>query len=350
MRKNTGEYHDEEDESMRKVVLEKPGVLHIIESDPPVAKPGQSLVELHMAGICGSDLAAYRGVSPLAHYPCVPGHELVVRVVDCPERPELRGRRCVVEPLVPCGVCRACRHGRYNCCTDLRVMGVHVDGGMQEIVAIGSRQLYPVPDTMSDEVAVLAEPASIAYRAVQRSAIEAGQVAVVLGAGPIGLLISHLLLRARGCRVLAVDIDPGRLEKAAGIGAVPAGGDPQEVVSAVRRATGGDMADVVFEATGSPDCTKMTTELVAHAGRIVLIGWNKGPVQVDTVTLMRKEADLLGSRNSNNAFPAVLRLLEDGVIDPADIISHRFDLEGTPSALAMLDSGKEPALKVIVKR
>jgi L-gulonate 5-dehydrogenase len=333
---------------VRSIVLEEPGNIRIRESEQPIPGPDEALVRLRLNGICGSDLAAYRGVSPMVSYPRVLGHELLVDVLESPGRPELGGRRAVVEPLIACGVCRACRLGRGNCCVDLKVMGVHVDGGLRDVVAVDARRLHPVPEGMPDEVAVLAEPLSIAYRAVQRSGIEAGQVAVVFGAGAIGLLISNLLVKARGCRALVVDIDPWRLEVAGSVGATPLRGEPEQISRAVERATGGEMAGVVFEATGNAACTRMTTDLVAHAGKIVLIGWNKGPVELDTVTLMRKEVDLLGSRNSVGAFPPVLRLLEDGILDPDTLVTHRFGIEETASALEVLDRGSEPALKILV--
>jgi threonine dehydrogenase-like Zn-dependent dehydrogenase len=203
---------------------------------------------------------------------------------------------------------------------------------------------------MPDDVAVLAEPLTIAYHAVQRSRIEAGETGVVFGAGTIGLLIAQLLIRARGCRALVVDIDAERLRVAEQLGATPLQGDERGLVDGVARATGGEMAGIVFEATGSAACTRMTTALVAQAGRIVLIGWNKGPVEVDTVTLMRKEVDLLGSRNSVNAFPAVLQLLADGVIDARAMITHRFGLTEAGSALQVLDAGRERALKILLQR
>jgi threonine dehydrogenase-like Zn-dependent dehydrogenase len=216
------------------------------------------------------------------------------------------------------------------------------------VVAVDARRLFVVPREMPDDVAVLAEPVSVAYRAVQRSAIEAGSVAVVIGAGPIGLLVTQLLVAARGCRVLVAELDPWKREVAASFGATPLPQDAEALVEAVVEATGGELADVVFEASGSAAGTRLTTAVLAQAGRIVLIGWNKGPVEVDTVALMRKEADVLGSRNSTGAFPAVLRLLEDGVIDAHAMITHRFGLDRAGEALALLDRGNEQALKILV--
>lgn len=334
---------------MHKVVLEAPKVVRIVELARPTIASGQALVRLRSAGICGSDLAAYRGSSPMVSYPRVLGHELLVDVLECVDQPQLVGQRAVVDPMTPCGACRACRAGRSNCCAYLRVMGVHIDGGMQEMAVLESRRLFGVPHTMADDIAVLAEPLTVAYHAVERARIRAGETAVIFGAGAIGLLIAQLLLRARGCHALVIDVDSGRLSIAQALGATPLQGDEATLTAAVAQATGGEMAGVVFEATGVAACTRMTTALVAQAGRIVLIGWNKGPVEVDTVTLMRKEVDLLGSRNSVNAFPPVLQLLADGIVDSKTMITHRFELADAGAALEVLDKGHANALKIVLE-
>jgi 2-desacetyl-2-hydroxyethyl bacteriochlorophyllide A dehydrogenase len=333
---------------MDKVVLEHPHSVRIVRAQSGEPEHGEALVRLRMAGICGSDLSAYRGTSPLVTYPRVLGHELLVDVVSSPDRPQLEGGRAVVDPMFSCGYCVACRKGAPNCCVSLRVMGVHIDGGLQEERTIDARHLVPVPADMPDELAVLAEPLTIAYHAVRRSGINAGGTAVVLGAGAIGLLVTRLLIGARGCRVLIVDIDPERLRLARSFGAVPLQGDEASLTGAVAEATGGDMADVVIEASGNARATAMTTALVGHAGRIVLVGWNQGPVPIDTVTLMRKEAILMGSRNSFNAFPAVLQLLAGGIVDAGALITHLFDLGSAAEALEVLDGGREAVLKVLI--
>lgn len=323
-------------------------MVRVVEAAPPAKDRSQALVRLRLAGLCGSDLAAYRGTSPLVTYPRVLGHELLVDVLECAEQPELQGWRAVVDPMIRCGVCHACRAGRYNCCVHLKVMGVHVDGGLQEQRALPRNSLHHVPDTLPDEVAVFAEPMTIAYHAVQRSGIQAGGNAVVFGAGAIGLLIAQLLTRARGCTALVVDIDADRLRVAESIGAMPLRGDPSAIVEQVREATEGEFADTVFEASGNAGATRLSTEVVAHAGRVVLVGWNRGPVELDTVALMRKEVDLFGSRNSLNAFPAVLRLLNGGVINPAFLVTNRFGLAESATALELLDQGDGTVLKVLI--
>lgn len=333
---------------MRKVVLERPGVVRIAEEEPYAAGEGQATVRLRIAGICGSDLSAYRGTSALVSYPRVLGHEILVDVLENRGGRAPAGRRAVLDPMIPCYHCRACRAGRPNCCAQLKVRGVHVDGGLREQWTVEGGSLFPVPDGMRDEVAVLTEPLTVAYQAVRRSGIEAGRIGLVFGAGTIGLLIASLLVRARGCRALVVDRDLHRLEVAESMGATPLHGDDETLRALVSEATGGDMADVVFEASGSNAATALTPALVAHAGRIVLVGWNQGPVALDTVTLMRKEVDVLASRNSLDAFPAALRLLAGGVVDVEALITHRFPLEEAGAALEVLDSGRDNALKVLI--
>jgi L-gulonate 5-dehydrogenase len=334
--------------STRTVVLERPGVVRLADGVEESLKAGEALVRLRIAGICGSDLSAYRGTSPQVTYPRVLGHEVLVDILRAPDRPELEGQRAVLDPMIPCGYCRACRVGRTNCCVRLQVMGVHVDGGLQETFAVNLRHLHPVPVEMSDEVAVLAEPLTIAYHAVQRSGIAAGGIAVVFGAGAIGLLIARLLVGARGCRAFIVDVDADRLRRAEGLGAIPLQGDEAMLTRALADATDGDMADVVFEASGSPVATRTTTALAGHAANVVLVGWNRGPVEVDTVSLMRKELTVLGSRNSVNAFPAVLRLLADGLVDPTQLITHHFAFDDAAAALEVLDRNQGMVLKVVI--
>lgn len=334
--------------TIKSTTLHAPKQMDMIDVPMPTASgPDQAIVKLRLGGICGSDLGAFRGVFPLVTYPRVLGHELVVDIVEPPSHlPEWENRRAVIEPLVRCGRCTCCRKGRYNACLDLQVMGVHTDGGFRDFFSIDSKLLHPIDDDLDDDTAVLAEPTSIAYRAVERSEVKAGSVAVVLGAGTIGLLIASLLINARGCRVIVADKDTFRLDKASQIGAIPV--PLENVEKTLRSETGGDMADVVFEATGHPSCTLLTTEFVGYTGRIVLIGWNEGPTPIDTVTLMRKEAELVTSRNSNNAFVPVIRMLSHGMVDPEILITHRFPMTEIGTALDLLDLGYEPSLKIVL--
>jgi L-gulonate 5-dehydrogenase len=164
--------------STRKVLLEGARSVHVVDEEPPAPSPGEARVRLRMAGICGSDLAAYRGTSALIRYPRVLGHEVLFDIIEAPDRPDLAGKRAVLDPMVACGDCHACHAGRTNCCARLQVRGVHIDGGMRDVWSVPASSLFAVPDGMSDETAVLAEPLTIAYHAVRRADIQAGQIAL----------------------------------------------------------------------------------------------------------------------------------------------------------------------------
>ena len=330
----------------RQVVLRRPGAIDVAESDVRSPQAGYALVRLRLGGICGSDKAAYRGQSPLVRYPIVLGHELLVDVVAAPARPDLLGKRAVVEPLLNCGRCYACRAGRYNACTSLEVMGVHVDGGLCDETLVRLDRLHTVPDELPDDLAVLAEPVSIAYRAVQRAEIEAGMYAIVFGAGPIGLLITQLLLHARGSRVIVVDQDEWRLGIAARLGALTIA-STADIAAEVSKQTSGEMAHRVFEATGNPACTLETADVVSVGGRIVLVGWNEKAPTFNTITFMQKEAEVYASRNSVGAFPAVLRLMRDHAIDEKVLLTHRFNLADARTAFEVLDRG-DRVLKIVI--
>ncbi|MEV6899631.1 zinc-binding dehydrogenase [Amycolatopsis sp. NPDC051372] len=334
---------------MKSILLEGPKDLRVVDRAEPSPGAATALVRPVLNGLCGSDLAAFRGKAPQIVFPRVLGHEMLVEVEHSPTRPELEGARAVVEPIVPCGGCRSCRIGRPNCCARLRVLGVQVDGGLTERLVLDPRRLHPVPQGLADESAVFSEPAAVAYHAVQRSGVEAGQVAVVFGAGTIGLLITQILVRARGCRAIVVDLDPWRLELAAGYGATTVNGKDPELAAIVDEATAGEFADVVFEATGAPAATRLVTELAAFGGTVVTVGWNPGPTTVDTVTLMRKELNFLGSRATTGVFPNVLRLLTDGLIDTSALVSRVVDFDHAGDALQHLDAPRNNALKVLVR-
>lgn len=334
---------------MRSVVLEGPGAVVLKEGPDLQIGAGLALVRPRWNGICGSDLAAFRGSAPQVTYPRVLGHEMLVDVVACPGRAELEGHRAVVEPLVTCGICRACRLGRGNCCSRLRVLGVQTDGGLADQALVEPKRLHAVPESLADDAAVLTEPTSVAYHAVQRSRVEAGQVAVVFGAGTIGLLLAQLLMKARGCRVITVDIDPGRLSVAEQLGARTVhGAEPELVKLLTEELTSGEMAAVVFEATGNPSCTAQSIGLVAPAGKIVLVGWNQAPVPLDTITLMRREVDLLGSRATIGVFPDVLQLLDSGVIEWRAMVTHRMDISDAEKAFGVLQDKESNAIKIIL--
>jgi 2-desacetyl-2-hydroxyethyl bacteriochlorophyllide A dehydrogenase len=296
---------------LKSIVLNKPGELLLTETPPVTEVPGRAVLQVRRIGICGTDLHAFLGEQPFFSYPRVLGHELAVEIVEVgPNSESLRvGDRCAIEPYLHCGICIACRRGKTNCCERIEVLGVHVDGGMRELLAVSTGQLHRSESLSLDELA-LVEPLSIGAHAVQRAQVEAGEFALVVGAGLIGLSVIQFAQLA-GAKVIAMDINQQRLKFASENfsieGAVEAGEDADELI---RDVTGGDLPTVVFDATGNPHSMSQSFNLAANAGSLVFVGLFQGEITFNDVGAHRRELTMLCSRNATGAdFRHVIGLL-----------------------------------------
>jgi L-gulonate 5-dehydrogenase len=322
---------------MKAAVFDSPFALSLFDKAAPEPGPGEALVEVSAAGLCAGDLYIYLGKNPYVTYPRIGGHEIAGRVArlaaDAKGPPP--GTRVVVDPFIGCGHCYPCRIGKRNCCANLRIIGVHREGGFAEYVAAPASQLHVVPDSVSDFEASFAEPVAIGVQACRRGAVESGDTVLVLGAGPIGLAIIEVA-RARGGVCYVSDPNHDRLATAQSLGAtaLPSG---DALSPAVLEATNGEGMPVVMEATGVAKVMEQTIDLVASGGRIVIVGLlAKGAgVTLPGLDLTRKEATILGSRASVDCFPEALRLLAGGHIHYAKMAT-RFGLEEAPAVFKRL--------------
>lgn len=315
---------------MRTLVLQEPGAFRFEDRPEPVPAEGEALLQVERVGICGTDLHAFDGIQPFFSYPRVLGHEICATVL----RPagELReGERVTVEPLLSCGECYACRHGKYNCCSRLRVLGVHTDGAMRPRLAVPAALLHPAGDLPAEQVA-LCEMLSIGLQANRRGAVGPGQAVVVVGAGPIGLGAAQVA-RAYGARVAIIDALPSRLQLAAALGCErTVNVREEEAVPAVLDWTGGDLADVVICCVGDARVIAGSLDYAAPGGRFVLVGLTDAQAPIVPSLIIRKELDVLGSRNSRGAFPEVLRLVRGGHVDLGAMISGVVPFAAAPEA------------------
>lgn len=297
----------------------------------PLLKPGDALVAIHAVTLCGTDLHIYQGHFP-TDYPIVQGHEMAGIVVDPGGAPSLRaGDRVVVDPLVACGTCRACRRGHPNVCPHLSVLGCYENGGLAEVLSVPAQRLHAVPDTMPLEIAAMAEPASIALQAVSRATPQAGEVALVLGCGPIGLLAA-LALSDLGVTVIAADTDPARAALSRSFGSAlqinVEPGFPDDAAQAlIAEFAEGGGPEIIIEATGVPVSIENAIRIVAPAGRIVQVGISTRVAQFTVKDLTDKEIELRGSRNSLGLIPAGLELLKRHPDAAAALLTHTFPLE-----------------------
>jgi 2-desacetyl-2-hydroxyethyl bacteriochlorophyllide A dehydrogenase len=332
---------------LKTIILDEPGEFRAAETSLPDAPAtGEALVRVRRVGVCGTDLHAYRGRQPFFTYPRILGHELGVEVVEVgPDVENVQpGDRCAVEPYLNCGRCIACRQGKTNCCVDLKVLGVHTDGGMREVIVVPASKLHR-SDTLTLEQLTLVETLGIGAHAVNRSGLQPGENALVIGAGPIGLAVMQFALAA-GTNVIAMDVNPTRLEFAhshMGVGrSVMAG---EGVLSEVSDLTDGDLPTTVFDATGNPDSMMRAFNFVAHGGRLVFVGLFQGDVTFHDPLFHRREMTILSSRNSTaDDFRHIIALMERGGVDTTPWITHRASLE---TMISQFEGWLDPANRVL---
>jgi 2-desacetyl-2-hydroxyethyl bacteriochlorophyllide A dehydrogenase len=316
---------------MKTIVLEKPGELRRTETDLQGDLPlGRALVRVSRVGVCGTDWHAYRGKQPFFSYPRVLGHELgvVVERVNDSKCPLKQGDRCAVEPYLNCGTCIACRSGKPNCCVNLKVMGVHVDGGMRERFVVPVAKLHRSEKLSLEELA-LVEPLGIGCHAADRAGIVRDEWVLVIGAGPIGLSVIPFA-KAFGGRVIVMDISSVRLDfckKTMGMEKTVDAHAPN-VVDILKDLTNGDLPACVIDATGNPQSMARCFDFAAHGGRIVFVGLFQGDLTFNDPNFHRRELTVMGSRNSRpEDFERIIAMVEKGEIDTKPWITHRVGVD-----------------------
>jgi len=335
---------------MKAIVFEEPHVTRLADRADPTPAPGQALVRTRLTGICGSDMHAYLGSQPFFQYPEIPGHEVVGDVVDPHGASHLReGQRVALDPTINCGHCRPCRLGRYNCCANIKVIGVHAPGTMAELFVAPHERLHPVPEGLPDELAVLAEPLSIALHAVDRAELVEGDPVAIVGSGMIGLSVL-LMARARGVRCMVADIEPSRLALAQEMGAeVTVNAAERDSVEAALEWTGGEGTAVSFEAVGSPPTIRQAADMVASAGRVVILGLCTKDVPLPGAMFVRKELEVIGSRLHQHTIEKVVAMLDEQRIDPRPMLTDIRPLNDYASALDDLQNHASEFIKIALR-
>ena len=330
---------------MKYIVCETPGNLRLKLGEIPSPASEEVLVKIRRIGICGTDLHAYAGNQAFFTYPRILGHELAGEVFDPNGHPEFTsGDRVAVIPYINCGTCVACRAGKTNCCATLRVLGVHTDGGMQEIISIPSRLLIPTPELSWEEIAII-EPLCIAAHAVKRAQITQGQQVLVMGCGPIGLAIS-VFAKLHGASVIAMDINEQRLETAAAhFGAAHILLADKNAKDSVKNLTDTDLCAIVFDATGNKSALESGVDYMAHGGKYLLVGLYKDFLSFHHPSLHAKETSILCSRNATKAdFLFVIDTLSKKQF-PTDVyVTHQVPFE---QMIVDFESWTKPATQVI---
>ena len=318
---------------MKAIRLEKPFHFAFAQvPEPPPPGPGEALVRVHRVGICGTDYSGYLGKMPFFSYPRIPGHELGVEVLATGAgvlhvRP---GDRCAVEPYMNCGACPPCRRGCGNCCENLKVLGVMMDGGLCEQMLLPARKLHPA-NRLSPEQCALVETLAIGCHAVNRGNPQARDAVLVIGAGPIGLAVIEFV-KLSGATCIVLDLNEQRLAFCRQQMGVPhtihSKGDGAELEQ-LKQLTAGALAQVVIDATGNHQSMSQALGYCAFTGRLVFVGITQQEVAFPHAPVMhRRELTLLASRNALPPdFTRIIKLIEENRIDTRPWITHHAEFD-----------------------
>ena len=312
-------------QEMKTLMCTEPGKLKCAIQEKPQLYNGQAIIKIKRIGICGTDLHAFEGTQPYFNYPRILGHELAGELVEFDDAPGFQiGEAVTFIPYFHCGICIACRKGKTNCCVQMKVCGVHVDGGMVEYLSIPSSSLLHSRGLSFDELA-LVEPLAIGAHGVRRAIVEPGEFVLVIGAGPIGLGTMEFA-RIAGAKVIAMDINEQRLQfcKEKLKVAYTVNALASDVTEQLNEITNGDMPAVIIDATGSLKAINNAFQYMAHGARYILIGLQKGDISFSHPEFHKREGTLMSSRNATREdFEHVIDCMKNKKIEPMTFITHR---------------------------
>lgn len=321
---------------MKSLVCTSPGQFEYKEIQQPVPEAGYALIRIRRIGICGTDLHAFEGTQPFFTYPRILGHELSGELIDTGGAEGFQqGETVSFIPYFNCGVCIACRNGKPNCCTHIKVCGVHVDGGMVEYLAVPAHTLLH-GEGLSYDALALVEPLAIGAHGLRRADVQKDEFVLVVGAGPIGLGIIALANIA-GAQVIALDVNDNRLAFCRDELSVQhtINGAREDVMARLQKITNGDMPTVVIDATGNLKAINNAFSYMAHGARYVLVGLQKGEISFSHPEFHKREATLMSSRNATRAdFEHVIRCIKNKQIDPLTFITHKVNFDQTKDEFA----------------
>jgi 2-desacetyl-2-hydroxyethyl bacteriochlorophyllide A dehydrogenase len=314
---------------MKSLVCTKPQQFDYQEIDSPNLSKGHAILKVKRIGICGTDLHAFEGTQPYFNYPRILGHELACEIFEIEKNPDFNvGDAVTFIPYFSCEKCIACRKGKPNCCTNLQVFGVHIDGGMSEFISVPIQYLVKSEGLSFDELA-LVEPLAIGCHGVNRANVQVDEFVLIVGAGPIGLGTMEFA-KIAGAKVIALDVNESRLkfcqEKLNIDFTINALSD--DVFARLQEITNNDMPTVIIDATGSLRAIENAFQYLAHGGRYVLVGLQKSEISFSHPDFHKREATLMSSRNATRKdFEQVIDAMKKGFINPTNYITHRVDFE-----------------------
>lgn len=337
---------------MNALVCTEPGKFEYTDISEPQKKAGHAIVKIRSICICGTDLHAFEGTQPFFNYPRILGHELSGELIDFDGAPGFqRGEAVTFLPYLNCGNCIACRSGKTNCCSNLLVCGVHIDGGMVDYYSIPSRLLVHSNGLDLTDLAMV-EPMAIGAHGIRRADVQPGEFVLVIGAGPIGLATMEFA-KLKGAEVIVLDLSPHRLEFCKNILGIKhiINGRDTDVVAQLSDITQGNMPTVVVDASGNRKAIHNGFNYLAHGGRFILIGIQKEEIMFSHPEFHKKEATLMSSRNATrDDFEYVIQNMVNGNVNPRSFITNRVKFKDAAAGFSDWMDPSNHVIKVIVEK
>lgn len=333
---------------MKALVYTGPKKAELLEIQEPECEKGQVKLDVTYCGVCGSDIGIYLGTHPRAKAPLVFGHEFVGVVAEDGEKFK-KGDRVVPYPLLSCGHCRACRNGNEHVCNTLGLIGIDTDGGMCQRVCVDEKVLYKVPDGVSDRAAAVIEPLAVLIHGLHMSGFEALDTAVIVGAGPIGILCGIMLKHAGASKIFISDVAEKRLKIAESLGMIPVNPAKENLEQVVKAATDGEGCDTFFECSGAAVPAMQMTDITRVRGKICIVSVHKAPHEVNLRDVNFKEQAIVGTRvYTKDEFAQAAALTKELQPELERVVTHIVPLRDSEKVFDMIADTEQGTIKVAV--
>lgn len=337
---------------MLQQVMIEPKKIEFRQVETPTPQKGQVLVRIRRIGICGSDIHVYHGKHPFTRYPITQGHEVSGEIAALGEGVTgLRlGQKVTIEPQVVCGACHPCRHGKYNLCENLKVMGFQTTGTASEYFAVDQQKITPLPDEMSYDQGAMIEPLAVAVHAVRRFGDIQGQRVAVLGAGPIGNLVAQTAKGMGAHSVMITDISQLRLDLAQKCGVdYCVNTKERDFGQALVDCFGPDKADVIYDCAGNDLTMDQAIQNARKGSAIILVAVFAARAHVDLAVLNDHELDLNTTMMYRHPdYLTAIQLVNDKKVLLDPLMSRHFPFKDYQAAYEYIDSHREDTMKVLI--
>ncbi len=337
---------------MLQQVMTAPGEIIFREVPKPEPAPDEVVVKIMKIGVCGSDIHVYHGKHPFTKYPVTQGHEVSGRVVSVgAEVHDLSvGQKVTIEPQVYCGKCYPCRHGKYNLCEELKVMGFQTTGTASEYFAVKASKVTPLPESMTYNEGAMIEPLAVTVHAARRAGNLTGQKVVILGAGPIGILLVQSVKAFGASEVMITDVSDYRLRLASECGAdYTINTREKDFNEALLEAFGPDKADVIYDCAGNDTTINQAIRYARKGSLIILVAVFADMAKADLAVLNDHELDLNTTMMYRHEdYLDAIRFVNEGKVHLKPLMSKHFDFEHYLEAYQYIDANRETTMKVLI--